>query len=98
MKYMAAQNYNLRKAFTLVEVLVSAIAAVILVVGISAMLFYGQRGYNTMYRRVHSEVVRNAYEARKVFDAYLIISAEVVSVTSTGASIPEYIKRSLSAA
>jgi hypothetical protein len=60
---------NSRKAFTLVEVLVAALAAVILIVGISAMLFYGQRGYNTMYRRINSEVVRNAYEARKVFDA-----------------------------
>lgn len=47
----------------------AALAAVILIVGISAMLFYGQRGYNTMYRRVTSEVVRNAYEARRVFDA-----------------------------
>ncbi|MFC1604104.1 type II secretion system protein [Planctomycetota bacterium] len=66
---MADLKHNSRRAFTLVEVLVSAIAAVILIVGISAMLFYGQRGYNTMYRRVHSEIVRNAYEARKVFDA-----------------------------
>ena len=47
----------------------TAIAAVILIVGISAMLFYGQRGYNTMYRRINSEVVRNAYETRRVFDA-----------------------------
>ena len=69
MKYMAARKYNHRRAFTLVEVLVTAIAAVILIVGLSAMLFYGQRGYNTMYRRVNSEVVRNAYEARRVFDA-----------------------------
>lgn len=66
---MAARKCNHRKAFTLVEVLVSAMAAVILIVGLSAMLFYGQRGYNTMYRRVNSEVVRNAYEARRVFDA-----------------------------
>ena len=66
---MAARKYNNRRAFTLVEVLVAALAAVILIVGISAMLFYGQRGYNTMYRRVNSEVVRNAYEARMVFDA-----------------------------
>ena len=66
---MATRSYNHRRAFTLVEVLVSAIAAVILIVGVSAMLFYGQRGYNTMYRRVHSEVVRNAYEARRVFAA-----------------------------
>jgi len=68
-KYMAARNYNHRRAFTLVEVLVTALAAVILIIGISAMLFYGQRGYNTMYRRINSEVVRNAYEARRVFDA-----------------------------
>jgi hypothetical protein len=66
---MADQKCNQRRAFTLVEVLVAAIAAVILIVGVSAMLFYGQRGYNTMYRRVNSEVVRNAYEARRVFDA-----------------------------
>jgi hypothetical protein len=66
---MADLKHNSRRAFTLVEVLVSAMAAVILIVGLSAMLFYGQRGYNTMYRRVHSEIVRNAYEARKVFDA-----------------------------
>ncbi len=58
----------------------TAMAAVILIVGISAMLFYGQRGYNTMFRRLigywdddinhyNISVVRNAYEARKVFDA-----------------------------
>jgi len=69
MKYMVARKYNHRRAFTLVEVLVTAMAAVILIVGLSAMLFYGQRGYNTMYRRINSEVVRNAYEARRVFDA-----------------------------
>ena len=77
---MAALNYKSRRAFTLVEVLVTAMAAVILILGISAMLFYGQRGYNTMYRRLigywdsnnnryNISVVRNAYEARKVFDA-----------------------------
>ena len=66
---MAAHKYNHRSAFTLIEVLVTAMAAVILIVGLSAMLFYGQRGYNTMYRRINSEVVRNGYEARRVFDA-----------------------------
>ena len=66
---MAARNYKHGRAFTLIEVLVTAMAAVILIVGLSAMLFYGQRGYNTMYRRINSEVVRSAYEARRVFDA-----------------------------
>jgi len=66
---MAVQKYHHRRAFTLVEVLVTAMAAIILIVGLSAMLFYGQRGYNTMYRRINSEVVRNAYETRRVFDA-----------------------------
>jgi len=68
-KHMAIRKYNHRSAFTLIEVLVTAMAAVILIVGLSAMLFYGQRGYNTMYRRINSEVVRNGYEARRVFDA-----------------------------
>ena len=77
---MAVLRYNNRRAFTLVEVLVAAIAAVILILGISAMLFFGHRGYNTMFRRLigywdddishyNISVVRNAYEARKVFDA-----------------------------
>lgn len=66
---MAAKKYDHRSAFTLVEVMVTAVAALILIVGLSAMLFFGQRGYNTMYRRINSEVVRNAYEARRVFDA-----------------------------
>jgi hypothetical protein len=77
---MAVLRDNSRKAFTLVEVLVAALAALILIVGISAMLFYGHRGYNTLYRRLigywdqgtshyNISVVRNAYEARKVFDA-----------------------------
>jgi len=77
---MTALKYNSRRAFTLVEVLVAAIAAVILILGISAMLFFGHRGYNTMFRRLigywdddtshyNISVVRNAYEARKVFDA-----------------------------
>ena len=69
MKYMAARKYNQRRAFTFIEVLVTATAAVILIVGLSAMLFYGQRGYNTMYRRINSEVVRSANEARRIFDA-----------------------------
>lgn len=66
---MAVRKYNHRRAFTLVEVLVTAMAAIILIVGISAMLFFAQRLYNTMYRRINSEVVRSAYEARRVFDA-----------------------------
>lgn len=94
MKYMAARKHNQRRAFTLVEVLVTTMAALILIVGLSAMLFYGQRGYNMMYRRINSEVVRNAYEARRVFDAVVrkstVERCDIRSVTAINDTIYLY--------
>lgn len=66
---MAVLKHNSRRAFTLVELMVTLLAAMVVVGGVTAMLFYGHKGYNALYRRVTSDVVVNAYEARKVFDA-----------------------------
>ncbi|MHC4335034.1 MAG: prepilin-type N-terminal cleavage/methylation domain-containing protein [Planctomycetota bacterium] len=65
---MTARSQNSERGFTLLELMVTIVAAVVLIVGLSAMLAYGHLGYNRLYRRANSEVVRNAYEARRIFD------------------------------
>ena len=65
---MILQRYKFRRAVTLVELMITVLAVMILVVGISGILASGHRNYNTMFERVNSDVVRNAYEARRIFD------------------------------
>lgn len=65
---MYPQKRNSRKGVTLIELMVTIVAAVVLIIAISAVLAYGHMGYNRLYRRANSEVVRNAYEARRIFD------------------------------
>jgi hypothetical protein len=65
---MAVRQHNFRSGVTLVELLVTVLAVMILVVGISGILAAGHRNYNTMFKRINSDVVRNAYEARLIFD------------------------------
>jgi hypothetical protein len=65
---MALQRYKFRRAVTLVELMITVLAVTILIVGISGILAAGHKNYNTMFERVNSDVVRNAYEARRIFD------------------------------
>lgn len=66
---MIIRKDKVKRAFTLVELMVTMLAAIILIVGISAMIAHGHKGYHRLYNRVTSQVVRNAYEARRTFDA-----------------------------
>jgi len=59
---------NRLKGITLIELMITVLAVMILIVGISGILAAGHKNYNTMFKRVNSEVVRNAYEARSIFD------------------------------
>lgn len=59
------------RAFTLIELMVTVLAFAVLILGISAMLAHGHMGYNRLFKRVNSQVVRNAYEARRAFDVYV---------------------------
>jgi len=65
---MAPQRHNFRRGFTLVELIVTTIAAAILILGITGILASGIKNFKTMYNRVTSDVVRNAYEAKIIFD------------------------------
>ena len=59
---------RLRKGFSLLELVVAASAAIVLVLGVGIMLAHSQHGFNRMYKRVHSDVVEDAYRARRTFD------------------------------
>lgn len=65
---MIIHKYKARTAFTLVELMVTVLAAIVLIIGVSAILAQGHLGYRRLFNRVNSEVVRNAYEARMTFD------------------------------
>jgi len=65
---MKIQHKNYRSGMTLIELLITVTAAMILILGISGILAAGHRQYNTMFKRINSEVVRNGYEARSIFD------------------------------
>ncbi len=58
-----------RRAFTLIELMVATVLAIIVVSGIGFILADSQRGWNRMYERIYSDVVTDSYVARKRFDS-----------------------------
>jgi hypothetical protein len=57
-----------RKGITLIELMITVLAAIILLIGISGILAAGHKNFWTMSKRINSDVVRNGYEARLTFD------------------------------
>jgi len=65
---MSVKKKHFRSGLTLIELMITVLAAVVLVIGISGMLAAGHKNFNHMFARTTSEVVRNSYEARSIFD------------------------------
>jgi hypothetical protein len=65
------KKHNIQNGFTLIELMITVLAVMVLVIGISGMLAAGHKGYNNMFARVTSDVVRNSYEARSIFDSVI---------------------------
>lgn len=57
-----------RQGVTLIELVVSIVTALIVLFGIGVFIVDMQRGYGRMYGRVHGDIVRDAYVARRAFD------------------------------
>ena len=57
-----------RCGFTIVEVMVASAMAVIVMFGLAIVLSDAQRGWNTMYNRVYSDVVTGSHIAARTFD------------------------------
>jgi hypothetical protein len=66
---MAIRTYKTNRAATLVGLMIAMIAGAILMLATLLILFHGHMGFRRLYGRVNSEVVRNGYEARRLFDA-----------------------------
>jgi hypothetical protein len=65
---MPVKNNKFRAGVTLIELVVTIIAAIILIIGVTGILAGGHKNYATMYARTTSQVIRNGYEARRIFD------------------------------
>jgi hypothetical protein len=57
-----------RQAFTLVELMTATVMAAIVIFGIGIVLVDNQKGWRRMYDRAYSNVVTDAYGARRAFD------------------------------
>lgn len=56
-----------RRAFTLMELIVTITLSTIIILGMGVILVDNQKGWSTMYDRTFSDVVTDAYIARDVF-------------------------------
>ena len=65
---MAEKNKNFRSGITLIELMITVLAAVVLLIGITGILAAGHKNYQTMLRRTSQGVVPDAYAARRAFD------------------------------
>jgi hypothetical protein len=65
---MFKNKSKFRSGITIVEVVIAAVASVIVMVGVGITIVDSQRGWNRMYSRTYSDVVTDSYVARKMFD------------------------------
>lgn len=76
-----------RRAFTLIELMVTIFTALIVIFGIAVYIVDMQRGYGKMYGRVHGELVRDAYVARKAFDGMARQATRFYTVGTLGDTV-----------
>ena len=62
-------NKRHRTAFTLTEMMVTMIASLIVVSSLGVIFVDSHTGWNKMYNRVYSDVVTDAYAAKRAFNA-----------------------------
>jgi len=66
---MGLKKVTNKRAFTLIEIVITMALATIVLFSTGVLLLEGQRGWSVMYNRVYGGVVDDAYVARKTFDA-----------------------------
>jgi len=68
---MAENNKHFRSGITLIEVMITILAAFILLIGIAGILAAGHKNFKTMLKRTSQGVVPDAYVARRAFDLFV---------------------------
>ncbi|MBN1795670.1 MAG: hypothetical protein JW804_03270 [Sedimentisphaerales bacterium] len=66
MKY---EKKTVHKGVTLIELVITAAAAAIIIIGIGTILFYTHENYNKTFDRVHGEVTSGEYVAKRAFES-----------------------------
>jgi len=66
---MRLKKVTNKRAFTLIEIMITMALATIVIFSTGALLLESQKGWSVMYNRVYGGVVDGAYVARKTFDA-----------------------------
>ena len=65
---MLKSELTIRRGFSLIELMVSMVGAVIVILAVGVVLVDSQRSWNTMYNHMYSGVVTDGYAAGKEFD------------------------------
>jgi len=88
---MPKKKRSFQSGFTIVELAMAIGISVIVVLGIGVVLVDSQRGWNTMYNRIYSDVATDGFVARRTFDAVIRkASSEKILLDSAGNWIEIY--------
>ena len=68
---MPKKKLKVQRGFTIIELIIATGIAVIIISAVGIILADSQRGWNTMYNHIYSDVVTDGYVARKMFDAVI---------------------------
>lgn len=68
---MAIHTHTTNRATTLVGLMIAMIAGAILILATLLILFHGHIGFQRLYGRINSEVIRDCYQSRRLFDTIL---------------------------
>ena len=66
---MRKRNLITRDGFTLIEMIVATAMTVIVILGVAIVLVNSQRAYQVTYDKVYSDVMTDAFVARRLFDS-----------------------------
>ena len=66
---------NALRGFTIIELMISIVVLSIIAISIGTVIVDGQNSWNSMYNRIHSNVVSDGYVARKKFDSIIRMSS-----------------------
>ena len=82
---------KVRRGFTLIELMVTSVMAVIIILAVGIALAGNIRGWQTTYDRVYSDVVTDSYAARRAFDATIRKACRYrVSIGDSGKELTVY--------
>ena len=78
---MNEQQTKSRKGLTLIELMITVLAVMVFVFGITGILAAGHTNYNTMQRRITRGVVPESYEVRSTFDRIVRKSVQAYDIS-----------------